>query len=125
MILDIDETRHIKGSVFESPVLGVISPLQLSGGAKGLILIYKCFDIPRMFRSGIWGDNCNVWLSRLSFVRDFSIFFTHCLNFGAESVMAQKYTTEDWTTQDFTNGREILKYYIDNRYCPSTVGDDV
>lgn len=41
MILDIDKIKWISGSVFESPVLGIISPRELSGGVKSLILTYK------------------------------------------------------------------------------------
>lgn len=39
IVLTIDKTRHIKGNVFESPVLGTITFDQLSGGAKSTIFL--------------------------------------------------------------------------------------
>lgn len=116
MIRDIDNTEHIRGSLFESPVLGDISAKELSGGVKGLILVYKCFAIPRVFASYIWGDNCCEWLRKLSFMVDFSFYFAHPIAFFLrEPIMAQRYTTLDWKTRDFEMCNEVYDYYIDYR----------
>lgn len=39
MVLDIDDTEHIKDATFESPVLGTIPAQMLSGGVKALLMI--------------------------------------------------------------------------------------
>lgn len=116
MVLDIDRTEHIKGSVFDSPWLGPISPRELSGGVKGLILVYKCFDIPRIFNSGIWGDNCCGWLRKLSFMVDYGIYFVNSLNWEQNmEIMAQKWDAPDWNRRDFTNTDEVWDYYAETR----------
>lgn len=84
MVLDVDKTKHFKDQVFESPVLGFITPERLSGGVKGLIGIVKC-DKFRKFdalRSSIFGDNCVKWLAKLSFDYDFAIYMSHALDFS-------------------------------------------
>lgn len=83
MVLDVDKTEHIKGAVFESPVLGPIMADQLSGGVKGLILILKSKQLRdyRAMRSSIFGDNCVKWLIKLSYITDFTIYMSHYLDF--------------------------------------------
>lgn len=49
MILNVDRSEVISSSLIQSPVLGQISPTQLSGGVKTLILIYK--DSSRIFNA--------------------------------------------------------------------------
>ena len=44
MIRDVDRSEVIGSNLIQSPVLGAISPVQLSGGVKTLILIYKVRD---------------------------------------------------------------------------------
>jgi hypothetical protein len=41
MIKDVDNSIVIGPHLIQSPVLGAISPKELSGGVKALILIYK------------------------------------------------------------------------------------
>lgn len=114
MIFDIDKTKHIRGSVFESPMLGDISARELSGGVKGLILIYKLPQGARTFASGAFGDNCVEWLRRLSFMVDYDLCFTYPLRFfGKSEVMAQKYDTIDKNQRDFYICDEIWDYYIE------------
>ena len=42
MIEDVDQSKVIAGGVIDSPVLGKIPPISLSGGVKTLILISAC-----------------------------------------------------------------------------------
>lgn len=58
MVRDIDKTEHIKDFVYQSPYLGAIPPERLSGGVKGLIMIYKGDNICRTFMTSIFGENC-------------------------------------------------------------------
>lgn len=56
MIKDVDKADVISANVIESPVLGSISPLMLSGGAKTLMLVK--FDKKHVFNASTCGDNC-------------------------------------------------------------------
>lgn len=122
MILDVDNTKWITGRVFESPVLGTISPRELSGGVKGLILAYKLREITGQiegFSSAIFGDNCIPWLCKISFLQDFYIAFRHALGGdpGVEldyrqPVCAQTADSKDWATWNLKNWGEVIDYYI-------------
>lgn len=73
MVRDIDKTEHINDYVYDSPCLGRIGPERLSGGVKGLMLIYKDLEGCRNYALNIWGDNCAEWLLHLSRIRDFTL----------------------------------------------------
>lgn len=67
-----------------------------------------------MFATSCWGDNCAKWVSKISFLSDFSILFTNSFLFPPEEpICAQKYTTENWKQQDFYKGLEAFIYYIE------------
>lgn len=84
IVRDVDKTIHVRDSVFESPVLGTISPHYLSGGTKALISILKSESIRNCapFDSAMFGDNCVKWLAKLSFLVDFTIYMDTPLDFG-------------------------------------------
>ena len=80
MIQDIDQSTVIAGGVIDSPVLGKISPLQLSGGVKTLILIEH---VPgRVFNASTCGDNCAAWLLKLAENKDITVNLRHLMDFG-------------------------------------------
>ena len=56
MIHDIDHSEVIDGGVIDSPVLGKIPPVGLSGGVKTLILVL--FEPKKIFNASTCGDNC-------------------------------------------------------------------
>ena len=58
VIKDVDHSEVIDANSINSPVLGNISPLQLSGGVKALILM-KHFP-GKVFNASNCGDNCIV-----------------------------------------------------------------
>lgn len=64
MIEDIDKSTVISGNVIDSPVLGKIPPLKLSGSVKTLILIQNVPD--KIFNASACGDDCAPWLLRLA-----------------------------------------------------------
>ena len=69
MIKDVDRSDVVSASVIQSPVLGSITPLQLSGGVKTLMLIRH--DRSQVFNASTSGDNCaKSFLSNLTW-RDF------------------------------------------------------
>ena len=80
MIRDVDKSEVIGDNLIQSPVLGPISPLQLSGGVKTLILIYK--DSGKIFNASKCGDNCAKWLLKMAEGKKKVINLRHIMNFG-------------------------------------------
>lgn len=80
MILDIDKSIVLDNSVIDSPVLGKISPLGLSGGVKTLILIKN--EPYRIFNASTCGDNCAKWILKIGESEDVTINLRHLMDFG-------------------------------------------
>ena len=81
MILDIDKTEVISPHCFMSPVLGQISPRDISGGVKALILSLKT-DME------VWatacGNNCAKWFLKIGELKDLTISLEHYMRFPTE-----------------------------------------
>lgn len=82
MIKDVDKSDVVSASLIESPVLGSISPLMLSGGVKTLMLVK--FDRTHVFNASTCGDNCAKWLLRIAQKRKVVINLHHVMDFGGE-----------------------------------------
>lgn len=83
MIKDIDKS-DVKGPhLIESPVLGPISPRELSGGVKTLILIHQ--DRGHIFNASTCGDNCAKWLLKMGEMEDVTINLRHLMDFGRDT----------------------------------------
>lgn len=82
MIQDVDHSTVLDSGVIDSPVLGKIPPVQLSGGVKTLILIANESD--KVFNASTCGDNCAKWLLKIAENRDVTINLRHLMNFGSE-----------------------------------------
>ena len=80
VIQDVDRSEVIDANNILSPVLGNISPLQLSGGVKALILM-KHFP-GKIFNASNCGDNCAKWILEMGKQQDFTINLFHVMNFG-------------------------------------------
>ena len=80
VISDVDHSQVIDANSIKSPVLGIISPLQLSGGVKALILM-KHFP-GKIFNASNCGDNCAKWILELGKNKDFTINLFHVMDFG-------------------------------------------
>jgi len=80
MIKDVDQSIVVGPRMIESPVLGAISPKELSGGVKALILIYK--DKSHIFNASNCGDNCARWLLKIGEMQDVTINLRHIMDFG-------------------------------------------
>ena len=61
-------------------MLGNISPLQLSGGVKALILM-KHYP-GKIFNASNCGDNCAKWILKLAEEQNFTVCLYHIMNFG-------------------------------------------
>lgn len=81
MIKDVDKSVVIGPHMIESPVLGPITPRELSGGVKTLILIYK--DREHIFNASTCGDNCAKWLLKMAEKEDLTINLRHLMDFGS------------------------------------------
>lgn len=80
MIKDVDKSEVKGPHLIESPVLGAISPRELSGGVKTLILINK--DRNHIFNASACGDNCAKWLLKIGESGDVIINLRHLMDFG-------------------------------------------
>ena len=80
MIKDVDQSEVIGEQLIQSPVLGAISPTQLSGGMKTLILIYK--ESGKVFNASKCGDNCAKWLLKMAEDKKKVINLRHIMDFG-------------------------------------------
>ena len=71
-------------NVIESPVLGPISPLQLSRGVKTLLLMK--FDRKHIYNASTCGDNCAKWILDIAKDRKLVINLYHVMDFGREDL---------------------------------------
>lgn len=83
MISDVDKSTVIDSGVIDSPFLGKIPPLGLSGGVKTLILVK--FNPDKIFNASTCGDNCAKWLLKIGEKEDRTINLRHLMDFGDES----------------------------------------
>ena len=83
MILDVDKSQVIDSGVIDSPVLGKIPPLSLSGGVKTLILVL--FEPGKVFNASTCGDNCAKWLLKIAENEDRTVNLRHIMDFGREA----------------------------------------
>lgn len=82
MIKDVDKSKVIGPRIIDSPVLGVITPRELSGGVKTLIAIYKVPE--KIFNASACGDNCAKWILKIGEIQDITINLRHLMEFGDE-----------------------------------------
>lgn len=80
MIQDVDRSQVLGNGAIDSPVLGVIAPVSLSGGVKALILIDKVPD--KVFNASNCGDSCASWLLRIGQKKDVTVNLRHIMDFG-------------------------------------------
>lgn len=84
MIKDIDKSEVKSPHLIESPVLGPISPKEISGGVKTLILM--AFDeTGSIFNASSCGDNCAKWIVEIGRKKDLTINLHH----GMDSIGKQ------------------------------------
>ena len=80
MILEVDHSEVLDSGVIDSPVLGKIPPLNLSGGVKTLILVL--FEPGKVFNASTCGDNCAKWLLKIAAKEDRTVNLRHIMDFG-------------------------------------------
>lgn len=82
MIQDIDKSTVLANRVIDSPVLGKISQLELSGSVKTLILVK--YEPEKVFNASTCGDDCAKWLLKIAEQEDRTINLHHLMDFGKE-----------------------------------------
>ena len=102
MIRDVDRSIVIGPRVIDSPVLGGISPRELSGGVKTLMDIYKVPE--KVFNASACGDNCAGWLLKIGEMQDVTINLRHLMDFGEGDFLIKILNTG----QMVHNMRELL-----------------
>ena len=68
MILDVDHSVVVSAHIIESPVLGAITPKELSGGVKVLILMLK--DDSFVYNVSNCGNNCAKCILKIAEQKD-------------------------------------------------------
>ena len=79
VIKSVDKSKVLDKHLIQSPVLGMIPPLMLSGGTKTLLLIKNCPD--QIFNASTCGDNCAKYILQIAKKRDVTINLRHVMNF--------------------------------------------
>ena len=79
MIQAVDHCTVISPRVIDSPILGAITPRELSGGVKVLILMLK--DDSFIYNMSNCGDNCAKWILRIAENRDLTVYLQHIMHF--------------------------------------------
>lgn len=82
MIQDVDQSTVLDSGAIDSPVLGKIPPVGLSGGVKTLILVK--FEKDKIFNASTCGDNCAKWLLKIAESEDRTVNLLHLMDFGKE-----------------------------------------
>lgn len=78
IIMGIDKSEHVKDHLIISPVLGGISPQQLSTGCKATL--YMLNNPGTYIRGERFGDNCFYWLGKIGELQDIHITLCHYLD---------------------------------------------
>ena len=82
MIQDVDHCTVISSHVIDSPILGAITPRELSGGVKVLILMVK--DDSFIYNMSNCGDNCAKWILKIAEKKDLTVYLQHIMRFEGE-----------------------------------------
>ena len=82
MIRDVDHSEVLTPHIIESPVLGAITPRELSGGVKVLILMLK--DDSFIYNMSNCGNNCAKWVLKIAEKKDLTVFLRNIMRFEGE-----------------------------------------
>ena len=79
MIKSVDGSVLISPHIIVSRQLGSITPLELSGGVKTLLLVRNMPE--RVFNASTCGDNCARWLLAIGKEQDVLVTMYHIMKF--------------------------------------------
>lgn len=93
MIQDVDKSEVLDSGVINSPILGMIPPVNLSGGVKTLILMEH--EPEKIFNASTCGDNCAKWILKIAQNKDITINLRHIMDFGDTEFEARILNTDE------------------------------
>lgn len=117
MIMDIDKTKVIlynNAVLFASSILGGIQATDLSGGVKGLILMYKLEKLSSyFFKSSSFGHNCFPWIFQIAKNQDIYMYVNSFFRLPKyeqdyERSLVNEYGDYDYTVMNLDNNNEIV-----------------
>lgn len=82
MVRDVDNSDVVSPHIIESPILGAITPRELSGGLKVLILLLK--DDSFVYNISNCGDNCAEWILKIAKDKDLVVYLQHIMHFEGD-----------------------------------------
>jgi hypothetical protein len=82
IIKDVDNSTVINAHIIESPIFGAITPKELSGGVKVLILMLK--DDSFVYNLSNCGNNCAKWVLKIAQEKDLEVYLQHIIRFEGE-----------------------------------------
>ncbi|MDY3143776.1 MAG: DUF4869 domain-containing protein [Succinivibrionaceae bacterium] len=82
MIKDVDQSEVISERIIDSPVLGPITPRELSGGVQTLMLM-AYDDSGKVFNASACGDNCAKWILKIAEKKELTVTLHHIMDFGS------------------------------------------
>ena len=100
MVQDIDKSEVVGPHLIESPVLGPVSPKELSGGVKTLILM-AFDDSGKIFNASACGDNCAQWIVNIGKEKNLTINLHHVMDFSH---------VEDFRAKILNTGKKVGNY---------------
>ena len=107
MIEDVDSSKVMYSGVIDSPVLGKIPPIKLSGSVKTLILVK--FEPDVVFNASACGDSCAKWLLKIAEKEDRTVNLRHIMDFGKGNFEIEVLNTGDVVH----NMRELVEIAVD------------
>ena len=78
----MEKVEVVSANLIDSPVLGAISPKELSGGVKTLLLMANDKS-GKVFNASTCGDNCAKWILQLGKQGKLVINLRHLMDFGS------------------------------------------
>jgi len=70
MLLDVDHSKCTGCASIVNPIFGQITPEEISGGVKALIVLYKTDTVVDLVNCG---ENCQSWISKIASMKDIEV----------------------------------------------------
>ena len=126
MIKDIDRTDIVmirNQPIIMSPVLGNITPDELSGGVKGIILMFMLdnIDFIPYYKTSIFGDNCFPCILKVAEKKDIYMYVNSPFElpenkkYVYENGLLEKYGDYDYKIKNMDDNDRLIEG-IDNIY---------
>lgn len=82
-LLDIDKSKIIRPRIIESPILGDITPKEVSGGFKLVAMMLK-YETDWIYNLDNAGDNCAKWIQKVAGIKDNTALCVNCMEMSDE-----------------------------------------